>query len=401
MFSPGARLASPPVGSHRPALTLDLIADVKAVRDGALRWLAESEIRRPDGGYHSMVDPGRGEYTSWYGGETSLVCTAGAVLALDRAGYTELALRSAEHICELAIEEHGAWRGALRAGRGSHYVVANHTLTAVLALLMAFERTGNTKFLEVAMAAASFVLDRMQREDGSICTEICVTRRRRFLARRGGPQETWSAHCIEGLVRLSEATGSARWRAGATRAADWLLRLQQADGSFPLEVPTRLSWLAAGRGWRGPFERTPADGRAHPAIQNYAIKGLLMLDRLPEARRTAEWLRQQLGANGLFHQFYFPDGRRSVEEDVMPTAHFGSLVLEYPELDIAPDMLADIAKGMCYARIENSGSRTTGALRGLPHHPRLGRRAYAWDTAFAFLFLQDLVDRARPPHTPE
>ncbi|HXJ84917.1 MAG TPA: hypothetical protein VMS64_40270 [Candidatus Methylomirabilis sp.] len=370
---------------------------MRATRDGALRWLVESAIRTPDGGYHSTFDPGCGEYAAWYGGETSLVCTAGAVLALDRAGHHELALRSAEHICELAIEEDGAWRGALRAGLGSDDVVANHALAAVLALLQAFERSGNARFLEVATAAADFVIDRMQREDGSIITALCRDPHRRLR----GPQETWPAHCIEGFVRLSEATGETRWRSGAIRAADWLLRLQRADGSFPLEVPGRLPWLASARRWRDPFERVRGDGRAHPVIQSYAVKGLMMLDRLPEARRAAEWLSRRLGPNGLFHQFYFPDGRFSVEEDVMPTAHFGLLLLEYPEIDVPPDLLTRIVRGMCYARIPDGEPGATGALRGLPRHPQLGGHAYSWDTAFGFLFLQDLLERARPSHAPE
>lgn len=372
--------------------SLDTLAEeLRATRDTALGWLVDSGIRTPDGGYHSVYKPETGAYEDWYGGETSLVCTAGAVLALDRAGYPELALRSAEHICELAVESNGKWRGALRAGRGSGYVVANYVSTAVLALLRAYERSRNARFLEVAAAAGDFVLDHMQRRDGSIRRDLCWNGRPARLTRHLQPQQTWPAHCIEGLVRLWEMTGNVRCRAGAVRAADWLLRVQRPDGSFPLEVPSRLARLA-NLGRRLPATIPRSD--THPTIQTYAIKGLMMLGRLPEARRTAQWLSRRLGPNGLLHQFYFPDGRRSVEEDVMPTAHFGLLLLEYPELGVNRGLLMTMAQGMCYARIHGGDVKTRGALRGLPLHPERGAQAYCWDTVFAVLFLHSLLEGA-------
>jgi hypothetical protein len=367
------------------------IEELETTRQAALRWLTESDIRTPDGGYRAVYRPESGAYEDWYDGETSLVCTAGAALALDRAGYEELALRSAEHICGLAIERNGPWRGALRAGRNSCYVVANYVSTAVLALLRAYEHSRNARFLEVAAAAGDFVIHRMQRRDGSIRRDLSWNTRLGRLDRDLMPSQTWSAHCIEGLLRLSQVTGQARYRTGAVRAADWLLRLQRRDGSFPLEAPARLTWLAAVLARRSHAETFPRDD-AHPAIQTYAIKGLMMLDRLPEARRTVEWLSRRLGANGLFHQFYFPDGGRSVEEDVMPTAHFGLLLLEYPELAGSRDLLAAMAKGMCYARIREGDGNARGALRGLPLHPERGGHAYCWDTSFALLFLEGLVE---------
>ena len=160
-----------PIGydGSRGGAALDIpIEELKTTRDAALRWLVDGDIRTLDGGYHSIYTPETGAYKDWYEGETSLVCTAGAVLALDSAGYEELALRSAEHICDLAAEGNGKWRGALRAGRRSGYVVANYVSTAVLALLRAYERSRNVRFLEVATAASDFVMDHMQRRDGSI-----------------------------------------------------------------------------------------------------------------------------------------------------------------------------------------------------------------------------------------
>jgi hypothetical protein len=365
-----------------------------AARDAALRWLIESGIRTPRGGYHSVYRPETGDYTDWYGGETSLVCTAGAVLALDRAGYHELAVTSAEHICTLAISGAGRWRGALRAGRGSGHVVANYVHSAVLALLAVYERSRNERFLAVATGAGDFVMTRMQRRDGSIRQELCDQRLRRRRGRHA--DQTWFAHCIEGFMRLWAVTGDGRYRVAATRAMDWLVRVQRADGSFPLEAPGRIARLTGALRLRSAED--PSTHRTHPAIQTYGIKGLMMLDRRAEAQRTVRWLSRRVGMNGLLHQFYSAGGARSREEDVMPTAHFGLLMLEYPELQADAHLIAALASGVCSAQIADGGDlNASGAMRGLPLHATRGAHAYCWDTSFALLFLQSLIERAATP----
>jgi hypothetical protein len=119
--------------------------------------------------------------------------------------------------------------------------------------------------------------------------------------------------------------------------------------------------------------------RSHPAATSHSIKALMLVGRTHEAGLAAETLTRGLSTHGLLYQYYFPDQRHSVEEDVMPTAHFGLLALEYLCADPERDPDAD------------------GGMKGLPLHRDLGENAYCWDTAHGLRFLQKLLDDASEP----
>ena len=117
----------------------------------------------------------------------------------------------------------------------------------------------------------------------------------------------------------------------------------------------------------------------------------MLAGRIPEARHSLQWLIQRLSPNGLVYQFYFTDGTHSVEEDVMPTAQLGLVLLDYPELGPTQELLTRIASDLLYAQIHSGDPNADGALRGLPLHPIRGDDAYCWDTVYTILFLQKLL----------
>lgn len=373
------------------------LAELEATREVALRWLVQSEIRAKDGSYRSIYDSATRSYQNWYPGETCVVCTAGAVLALERAGHVDLALESAERICELAIEDGTRFRRAIRAGRGSRHVLAHYMATAILALVRVHERSQRSHLLAVAADAGDFLIDRLQRRDGSLALGLRTSGWGNLLRRHVLHRYLWQAHCIEAFLALAEATGEQRYHRAAACLGDWLVRCQRADGSFPMEVSTPLSRLAAAVHGRSLAEIVSPGSRVHPAVQSYAVRGLALLGRHAESELAAQWLSRQLGAHGLLHQFYFRDGSRSGEEDVMPTAHFGLVLLEHSELDIDRAVLPRMAEGMAYAQIRSGDPNANGALRGLPLHPEHGEQAYCWDTVFAVLFLQRLLEERGHP----
>ena len=114
---------------------------------------------------------------------------------------------------------------------------------------------------------------------------------------------------------------------------------------------------------------------------------------LEGARRTAKWLSERLSPNGLLYEQYSEDGTHGLVEDVMPTAHFGLLLLDHPQLTENDNLVERIAGGILYAQIESADSGAHGAMRGLPLDPKLGGDAYAWDTAFAIRFLFRYLNR--------
>jgi hypothetical protein len=365
--------------------------DREGCRERALHWLVSSGVRGPDGAYTSTYRPSTREFACWYGNETCLLSTVGAVMALEGAGLADLALESARSICGLVVEEPPKVRGALRSGRGSPLVLSNWTLSAALALLRAHRLSGEQSFRDVAAEAGSFVIRCMQNSDGSLTERLALEGGARNVVNRMLlPRPLWAANCIEAFRELRAATGDEAFGRAADRFSAWLRPQQQSDGRFPEYRHSLLSRLVHALRRREPAELVRGCRRAHPTAQTHALHGLVLSGEVDAARLGAGWLRDGLSPNGLVYQYYFDDGSHCVEEDVMPTAHLGLLALEHAELGISPEVLDRIASALVYAQIRSSDPDADGAMRGLPLHPTLGEDAYCWDTAYAVMFLQQL-----------
>jgi hypothetical protein len=369
------------------------MTDLRSAYDAAVGWLVNSHIRTPGGGYRSIYKPGTREYVNWYNNkDTCLLSTAGAVLALDASGHEDLALESATYICGLAIDNDQALQGAIVSGKGGRSILAHWIGSAIVALLRAYERSGQERFLAVAASAGRFVINRMQNGDGSINQELWPAG---SSALHGGvlqPRQIWLANCVEAWLALYAATGDQAFKAASDRFVSWLLDQQKADGSFPMFQRTVLSRAMLALLERKLSEAIRGCERSHPAATSQSIKALLLVGRTHEARLAAETLTRGLSTHGLLYQYYFPDQGHSVEEDVMPTAHFGLLALEHPSLGVNRAVVKKIAEGLVYARIHSSDPDADGGMKGLPLHRDLGEHAYCWDTAHGLRFLQKLLD---------
>ena len=360
-------------------------------RERALHWLVSSGIRGPDGAYYSTYRPRTREFACWYGNETCLLSTVGAVMALEGAGLGDLALESARSICGLVVEEPAELCGALRSGRGSPLVLSNWSLSATLALLRAHRLSGERSFRHVAAETASFVIRCMQNPDGSLTERLALEGgAKNVVNRRLLPRQLWAANCIEAFRELQAATGDEAFGRASDRFTAWLRPQQRSNGRFPEYRHSLLSRLAHALRRREPAELIRGCRRVQSTAQTHALPGLLLSGDVDAARLGADWLRHGLSPNGLVYQYYFDDGSQCVEEDVMPTAHLGLLALEHAELGISPETLDQIASALVYAQIRSSDPDADGAMRGLPLHPALGDDAYCWDTAYAVMFRQRL-----------
>jgi hypothetical protein len=365
--------------------------DLRASYEQAVKWLVNSHVRTPDGGYHSIYKPKTREYGSWCANQTCLLSTSGAVLVLNSLGYAELASHSAEHICQLAINSHDELRGALLSGRESRFVFTNWMSTAIVALLQTYQRTQVDKFRQVAVEAGKFISRKMQNADGSITQHVYLAARTDNLRRLARPRHIWLANSVEAFLKLYEVTGEQCFKSSADRFINWLAEQQRVDGSFPRYQHSLMSRVAVGLQQRSLAEMLFGCRQGHPASHTQSLKALMLGGRIHEAELSARWLTQRLSPNGLLYQLYFRDGTHSVEEDVMPTAHFGLILLEYPELGATKELLMRIASGLVYAQICSADRNADGASRGLPLHPTRGEHAYCWDTGYSILFLQTLL----------
>lgn len=368
-------------------------ARLRSAHDAALHWLLHSEVRSPDGWYRSIYDTRRRAYANFYPMDVCMLCTAGAVVVLGRAGHAELAAQSAERVCELAVADGGDFQGAILAGRGTSRVLSNWIAFAVFALLEEYARSGRELLLTVARRAGDFVIEHMQGGDGSVRHELRRGSRGNTLRRLLLPVHTWPAPCVEAFLALERATGEPRYRAAAERLSGWLAGLQRAEGWLPMYRHGLLSRVVAGLREASPAELLAGCRVAHPASNSQTMKALMLTGRVEEARRIARWLSGQLGPNGLLYQFYYARGGHCVEEDVMPTAHFGLVAMEHPELGVEEAALERIADGIAYARIRSDDPNADGGMRGLPLQPESGENAYTWDTMFGVLFLRAWLER--------
>lgn len=385
-----------PVTEHlMSAVATPVLADeVRRCHQKALRWLVQSGIRTSEGAYRSIYRPKTSEYVSWYGGETCLISTAGAVFALEDAGYEQLALQSAEHICELAIVRKNKFRGAIVSGKGSRFIFANWMASAILALLLAYRKSSREQFLDVAVSAVTFIVEKMQRSNGSIVQDLMIDGRvdsiRHFLF----PRQLWLANCVEVFLKVYEMIGDNRFQVAAERFVSWLLQQQTADGFFPMYRHSVVSRILHGLCMGDFSEMAHGCRRTHPTAVVQSIRALFLAGKISQARRSSEWLKNRLGPNGLFYQYYFVNGIHSIEEDIMPTASFGLTLLEYPELGVDKELLRKIASGLCYAQVESADVRADGGMKGLPLDPVEGGDAYCFDTCYSIRFLKRLLERS-------
>jgi hypothetical protein len=367
-------------------------ASLRSCFEKAVAWLIHSDVRCSDGAYYSIYKPKTKQYENWSGNRTCLLSTSGAVLALNRLGYHDLALRSAKHISGLGIQ-FAPFRGGLLSGRESQFVFANWVSTAILALLQTYERTQCKRFRHAAIDAGNFIREKLQNKDGSINQNLYLPAATEPLRRLARPRQIWLANSVEAFLKLYAITGEPSFKLSAERFVAWLLKQQQLDGSFPMYRHSLLSRMSVGLFQANLREMLVGCMLKHPASHTQSINALMLMGKIREARHALRWLTERLSSNGLLYQFYFTDDTHSVEEDVMPTAHLGLVLLDYPELGDTHDLLARIASGLLYAQIHSEDRNADGAVRGLPRHPIRGDDAYCWDTIYTILFLQRLLMR--------
>jgi hypothetical protein len=386
-----------PINCFAAVSALNLMPHARTVYDAAVKWLVESHIRRPDGGYRSIYKPASRDYENFNRCDTCLLATSGATQLLNELGHINLALGSAEHILDLQIKS-GPAQGAIPVGKNGRHCVPSYISVGALALLRMYEVTDDDRFLEAANRAGAFVIQRMQLGDGSIATIYALQRRYRLAMRYLLPRQIWQARCAELFLELHKITGKLRYRRAAVRLRDWLCGQQRPDGSFPLQSHTLASAAFASLRSRSVSSTARARHTSHPAANTWAIQTLVKFGNTDEARRSAQWIAGGLGPNGLLYQYYYGDGSTSVEEDVMPTAHLSLLGMDCPELGLDQGLPGIVARGIAYAQIRSDDPDANGAIRGLPLHETRGDQAYTWDTIFSIRLLRKLLSDSVPRH---
>ncbi|MDI6785428.1 MAG: hypothetical protein QMD92_01840 [bacterium] len=368
-----------------------------------LDWLAHSGIRREDGGYFSEYDPKKKRFSCWGEGQSCTLSTAGAILAfLCYQKYIDKAIVSGEHLLSLIIEHSHKYHGLIPSGMNSKTSRCYASAIACQALLKLFEFTKDKKYYEACLVISDAIIENMIRKDGSIRREIVIRPgfNFRYFLNLLKPVFLWDLESFLIFKELYNYTKKQKYLHAYKKIIYWAHRNINNDATiyfgkinipFILYLSTEKSWSETKANFKGWFTRF------HPTALTALLKTYLDFKRIKEANKLAMWLKNHIGPNGLLFQWYYTDEEHSEEEDVMPTAQFGLILMENkdkfskelePYLDI-------IYKGLLTAKIKDKEKNIYASYKGLPFDKRRGHKTFTWDTAYALLFFYEYHKRRK------
>lgn len=217
--------------------------------DLALEWLVNSDIRYPDNDSRFS-----GSYINGYNWKHHfypyIYCeiTGYAISTLvnfyrwtGQESYLDLAGQSANFLMGVqGLVNQGHLRGAISHGYSLPELDLNRqyysfdSAMCLQGLLDLYNINPSSVLLESAQSLGDWLVDHMQQEDGSFLSMFDETTDEKhhvnedFFGDRGSLH---AKHTI-GLLKLWKATGNQRYHDAAQRVSDWVIRLQNEDGSI-------------------------------------------------------------------------------------------------------------------------------------------------------------------------
>jgi hypothetical protein len=251
--------------------------------EAGIRWLLESGVQTPHGGFAAWYDAEHQNYPYVYAEITgylvTLLCQWHA--RTGEARFLAAARAAGDWLGTAADKRTGGFR-CLVPLRPTEFdgkqdqVYAFDTGVIVNGLANLYRASGDDRHLAAAVRAADWLVDEALRADGGL-RPVWDARREEFApeaddwSRRAGG---YHAKVAAGLANLAELTGGGRYRRAAIRICEFACGLQEADG--------RIAGHAGGT-------------HSHPHA--YAAEGLwaagMLLDRpayVDASRRATEWL---------------------------------------------------------------------------------------------------------------
>lgn len=362
-----------------------------------LDWLANSGIRREDGGYFSEYDPKKKKFSCWGGGNSCTLSTAGAILTLlCYQKYLNKAITSGEHLLSLIIEHPRKYQGLLPSGMNSKISRCYASAITCQALLKLFELTKEERYLQASLKIANAIIGNMIRKDGSIIREIVIKPgfHLRFFFNLLQPIFLWDVESFLVFKELYAYTKEQKYLNAYKKIIYWAHKNTNNDATiyfgkinipFILYLSTEKSWPEIKANFKGWFTRF------HPTALTALLKTYLDSKKIKEANKLAIWLKDHIGPNGLLFQWYYTDEEHSEEEDVMPTAQFGLILMEHEDKfsDKFKPYLDIIYRGLLTAKIESKDKNIRASYKGLPFSRKRGQKAFTWDTIYALLFFHE------------
>jgi hypothetical protein len=266
------------------------------------------------------------------------------------------------------------------SGEARHDYYSFDAAMCVQGLVDYYRVSGKSEALQAAIRAADWLIQRMQLPDGSfqaLASAGAVKPEDADDPIFGDQGSLHGKHAI-GLLKVWEASQDVRYRDAAKKACDWVIQLQNPDGSFKASTRSRQTV-------------------SHTHC--YAIEGLLYAAHCLKdercwtaARKGGEWLARKQDPNGSIHIAYnrslFKLGRRVVEL-VRPrcvgdaTAQALRIWLLLDARDSSDQYSVNCEKAARFLEeiqiTDPADEKALGGIQYWPGHPTL----FAWVSMFA------------------
>ncbi|MDA1208525.1 MAG: terpene cyclase/mutase family protein [bacterium] len=343
---------------------------VKAIAE----WMAHSEIQSPDGGVYAWYDAEKNEHSYLYSEITGYAITT--FLYLYKLYGDEQYLRQAEKaadwlmqkamsecggvktryfIDDKAVDEHTSFSGG--------NVFSFDTAMVLDGFTNLYKATHNERYLTEARKMADFLVNTMQKPDGSFMaiynekTGEVPNSTKKWSTQSG----SFHAKNAIGLTNMYELTGDEQYKDSAIRACDYALTKQDGSGRFVTDDASLCTHL-------------------HPHC--YAIEGLSYAgsvfgkqEFIEAARKATEWALAHVDQNGINEVYYPATGQFSnfQRSDVIAQVlRMGLLYSNDEKLKQLKDIL------LRYQSNADNGSEKGGIAYSKTHE-----HVNFWATAFA------------------
>src|SRR3989339_8167 len=267
-------------------------------------WMTSSGIQSPDGGVYAWYDVETGKHSYLYSEITGYAVTAFLYLhkLYNRIEYVERAEKAAEWVIKNALSDCGGVKTRYFTDKDS---VDEHTSfsggnifsfdTAMVLYGFAnlYKTTNKTIYLEYAKKMADFLVETMQKPDGSFIaiynekTGSVSNSTKKWSTQSG----SFHAKNALGLVATYEITKDERYKDAAVKVCEFALTRQEESGRFITDTASLCTHM-------------------HPHC--YTIEGLSFVGSTfgiekftKAAERAAYWALSRTDENGI-NETYFP-----------------------------------------------------------------------------------------------
>lgn len=273
--------------------------------DLAVRWLLNSGIQSPQGGFYAWYDLDKREHSFLYSEITGYAITTLLFLnsIFKENLYIEKAELAAGWIMEAALHRCGGvltrffkqdQAGDEAFSFSGENIYSFDSAVVLYGMANLYKVTKNERYLKASTTLASFLIEKMQNEDGSL-RPVYNAKRDEIVS----PGTKWSnqpagflAKASMGLTDLSEITKDERYHDAAIRLCQHALTTQEDSGRFITEAQSKTTHLHA---------------------HCYAAEGLLYTgtsfgrsDFIESAKKATEWAMGHVDEKGI-NELYDPE----------------------------------------------------------------------------------------------